>query len=81
MIANKPLLIPEGNLGYYREMVAQRLQWATPNHPLPTVKALTSALRKTEMEQLALQIESEKGFGVVAVTFSLCLQKVGAWAP
>ena len=75
-IESKSPLIPEGAVGYYREMVAQWLQWATPNHPLPTVEALTSALRKTGMEQLALQIESEKGFGVVAVTFSLCLQKV-----
>ena len=73
VIASKPLLIPEGALGYYREMIAQWLQWATPSHPLPTVEALTSALRKAGREQLALDIEkikSEKGCGIFAVTYS-----------
>ena len=73
--SGKPLLIPEGALamGYYREMIAQWLQWATPNHPLPTVEALTSALRKAGREQLALdfeKIKSEKGCGIFAVTYS-----------
>ena len=68
VIASKPLLIPEGAQGYYREMIAQWLQWAAPNHPLPTVEALSSALRKTGREELALRIESEKGCGTVAVS-------------
>ena len=68
-IASKPLRTPEGTLGYYREMIAQWLQWGTLSHPLPTVEALTSALRKAGREQLALQIESEKGCGVVAIIY------------
>ena len=68
-IASKPLRTPEGTLGYYQEMIAQWLLWGTLSHPLPTVEALTSALRKAGREQLALQIESEKGCGVVAIIY------------
>ena len=71
-IASEPLRTPEGTLGYYQEMIAQWLQWATPSHPLPTVEALTSALRKTGRERLALDLEEkmfEKGCGIVAINF------------
>ena len=59
VIACMPLLIPEGAPGYYREMIARWLEWATPNHPLPTVEALASALRKAGREQLALELERQ----------------------
>lgn len=40
----------------YTEMIAHQLQWATPNHPLTTVAALSSVPRKTGWEQLTVKI-------------------------
>ena len=77
VIASKPLLIPEGAQGHYREMIAQWLQWAAPNHPLPTVEALSSALRKTGREELAVKIECEKGCGTVDDICYVCWHDVG----
>ena len=59
LIEVRPPLMLEGSPGYYREMIGQWLEWATPNHPLPTVEALTSALRKAGRERLALELEQK----------------------
>ena len=59
LIEVRPLLIPEGAPGFYREMIAQWLEWAPPNHPQPTVEALASALRKAGRERLALELEQK----------------------
>jgi len=56
IIQSNPLLIPEGPLGYFQEMLSQWLKWAPPNHSLPTLEALVSALRDTGEERLAYDL-------------------------
>lgn len=57
IIERRPLLIPEGCSGYFREMLAQWLKWAPPNHPLPSVRDLASALRRAREEVTAFHLE------------------------
>lgn len=45
IIQHKPLLIAEGPVGYFREMLVQWLKWSPPTHDLPTILSLCSALR------------------------------------
>ena len=56
IIQHSPLLIPEGTLGYFREMLSQWLKWAPPNHPQPTLKALSDALQSSGHECLAVNL-------------------------
>ena len=55
-IEQKPLLIPEGPTGYFREMLSQWLKWAPPNHSWPTLEALQPALQESGHEGLAVQL-------------------------
>ena len=52
----KPLLIPEGVTGYFREMLSQWLRWAPPTHSWPTLKALQPALQRSSHEGLAVHL-------------------------
>ena len=54
-IEHKPMLIPEGDTGYFREMLSQWLKWAPPIHLWPTVENLTVAVRSSGHEGLAIQ--------------------------
>jgi len=51
------MLISEGVLGYFREMLIQWLKLAPPNHLWPTVKALALALRSSGHESLAVNLK------------------------
>ena len=53
LIQNKPLLLLEGPEGYLRELLGNWLQWAPPNHSLPTLEDLASAVRGTGKERVA----------------------------
>ena len=55
-IQHSPLLIPEGTMGYFREMLSQWLKWAPPNHSRPTLKALSDALHSSGHECLAVNL-------------------------
>ena len=55
-IERKPLLIPEGDTGYFREMMSQWLKWAPPNHSWPTLEALVGALQSSEDESLGANL-------------------------
>ena len=57
IIQHTPPLIPEGPLGYFREMLSQWLKWAPPNHPWPTIEALTAALQSSGNESLAAKLK------------------------
>ena len=56
LIQCSPMLIPEGPIGYFREMLSQWLKWVPPNHPWPTLEALENALKSSGQESLALQL-------------------------
>ena len=56
LIQRSPMLIPEGPIGYFREMLSQWLKWAPPNHSWPTLEALENALKSSGQESLALQL-------------------------
>ena len=56
IIQHSPLLIPEGTPGYFREMLSQWLKWAPPNHPQPTLKALSDALQSSGHERVAVNL-------------------------
>ena len=58
-IEHKPLLIPEGDTGFFKEMMSQWLRWALPNHSWPTLEALQLALQKSEHENLAVNLIPE----------------------
>ena len=55
IIEHKPMLIPEGDSGYFREMLSQWLKWAPPNHRWPTVGNLADAVQGSGHEGLAIQ--------------------------
>ena len=57
-IEQKPLLIPEGPPGYFREILSQWLKWAPPNHSLPTLESLAPALRSSGHEDLAVKLRT-----------------------
>ena len=59
VIERKPMLIPEGDSGYVRDMLNQWLKWAPPNHEQPTVTALVTALQKCQEENLAAKLRAE----------------------
>ena len=65
IIQHTPLLVQEGPLAYFREMLTQWLKWAPPNHPVPTVETLALALQENGHEALAADL------------WSLFLQKKG----
>ena len=56
LIQRSPMLIPEGPIGYFKEMLSQWLKWAPPNHPWPTLEALENTLKSSGQESLALQL-------------------------
>lgn len=56
-IKNTATLIVQRPIEYLREMLAQWLKWASPNHPDPTIKKLVQALRGVGEERLALNLE------------------------
>jgi len=56
MIERKPMLIPEGDIAYFRGMMSQWLKWAPPNHSWPTIEALAIALRSSGHEGLAFNL-------------------------
>jgi len=68
VIERKPLLIPEGDSGYIRDMLNQWLKWAPPDHDWPTVTALATALQSCQLENLAANLREkfiqEKGMCV-----------------
>ena len=55
-IERKPLLIQEGDTGYFREMLSRWLRWAPPNHLWPTIEALQLALQRSGHENLAVSL-------------------------
>ena len=59
IIQRKPLLIPEGDTGYFREMLSQWLKWAPPNHYWPTITALEGAVRDSGHESLAYNFREQ----------------------
>ena len=58
IIQHKPMLIPEGPLGYLREALNQWLKWAPPNHHWPTIEALALAVQSIGQESLAVNLKS-----------------------
>jgi len=58
-IERKPLLIPEGDMGYFREMLSWWLKWAPSNHPWPTLETLALALNKAGEERLAYDLKEQ----------------------
>ena len=46
------MLIPEGDIAYFRVMMSQWLKWAPPNHSWPTIEALAIALRSSGHEDM-----------------------------
>lgn len=50
------MLIPEGDIAYFRVMMSQWLKWAPPNHSWPTIEALAIALRSSGHEDLAFNL-------------------------
>ena len=58
-IEHKPLLIPEGDTGYFREMLSRWLKWAPSNHLWPTLEALALALNKAGEESLAYDLKEQ----------------------
>jgi len=58
-IEHKPLLIPEGDMGYFREMLSWWLKWAPSNHPWPTLETLALALNKAGEERLAYDLKEQ----------------------
>jgi len=59
VIERKPMLIPEGDSGYIRDMLNQWLKWAPPNHEWPTVTALATALQSCQLENLAVNLRAK----------------------
>jgi len=59
VIERKPMLIPEGDSGYIRDMLNQWLKWAPPNHEWPTVTALATALQSCQQENLAVNLRAK----------------------
>ena len=59
LIQAKPLLLLEGPEGYLRELLGNWLQWAPPNHSLPALEALASAVRRTGKERVAYDLVRE----------------------
>ena len=58
-IEHKPLLIPEGDTGYFREMLSRWLKWAPSNHRWPTLEALALTLNKAGEESLAYNLKEQ----------------------
>ena len=58
-IERKPLLIPQGDTGFFKEMMSQWLRWAPPNHPWPTLEALQPGLQNSGHENLAVNLIPE----------------------
>ena len=56
---HKPLLIPEGPPGYFREILSQWLKWAPPNHSSPTLENLALALQSSGHEDLAVTLKQK----------------------
>lgn len=48
-----------GEEDYYSAMLRRWLDWAQPNHTLPSIPQLSSALRKVGKERLALDLEEK----------------------
>ena len=59
IIQRRPLLIPEGVTGYFREMLSQWLKWAPPNNDWPTITALEGAVRDSGHESLAYNFREQ----------------------
>ena len=59
IIEQKPPLITEGSLGYFREMLSQWLKWAPPNHSSPTLEILAPTLQRSGHENLAVKLRSK----------------------
>ena len=57
IIQHRPMLIPEGSPGYFREMLSLWLKWAPPNHTWPTIEALALAIQSIEQEGLAVNLK------------------------
>ena len=58
-IERKPLLIPEGDSGYFRDMLSQWLKWAPPNHRWPTLEALAMVLNEAGEESRAYGLREQ----------------------
>ena len=58
IIQQNQVLTVEGPPGYLRAMLSQWLKWAPPNHPWPTIEALTLAVQSTVQEGLAFNLKS-----------------------
>ena len=58
IIQHSPSLFFEGTSAYFREMLNQWLKWAPPNHPWPTLQALSVALQSIGHECLAVNLTS-----------------------
>ena len=56
IIEHKSMLLPEGDTAFFSEMLTQWLNWAPPNHPWPTLEALSSALQNAGEESLAYSL-------------------------
>ena len=57
IIQHKPLLIPEGVTGYFRDLLSRWLKWAPPNHRWPTLEALATALNEAGEEGRAYDLK------------------------
>ena len=58
IIQHNQVFTMEGPLGYLRELLSQWLKWAPPNHPWPTIEALSLAVQSTGQEGLAFNLKS-----------------------
>ena len=50
-----------GERDYYSAMLGRWLDWAPPNHPYPSIKQLSAALREVGKEKLANDLDMKYG--------------------
>ena len=55
---------------YYAAMLRRWLEWKPPDHSVPTLSVLVSAIRKIGMERIANDLELREGICLVRVVWS-----------
>jgi len=64
-IEENPLLMPEGSIGYFKEMLSCWLKWAPPKHNWPTFGTLAAAFQSSSyghiVEKLRLNFLQQQG--------------------
>lgn len=56
-IEENPLLMPEGSIGYFKEMLSCWLKWAPPKHNWPTFGTLAAAFQSNSYEHIVEKLK------------------------